>query len=263
MKDRYLKAMPLGIALAATLCAVTAFGHDDKKTNSVRGVFIGDSNTAADTRVGQGLGFVGWLNVMLGYKYVFFNGGCYGATTRDWWLPKRIHAPYSFCYSNSGGSPRLFNVRAAPFLPADFAVIMLGSNDSVGALEDGPTTVAEYGKSLEQMSLAVARRGTPLVILMTPATRLDCIEQAIQQNPWGVDCLARLRGYREEVLRICREHEDEGIVCGPDVQAMTIADVHAYFNPQAWNNFDKTHFTSAGHSLIAFALQATLAAHGL
>jgi hypothetical protein len=98
---------------------------------------------------------------------------------------------------------------------------------------------------------------------MTPAVRLDCVEQAFGGQQAGLDCLDRLAGYRSEVLRICDERGADRIVCGPDVQSMTRDDIWTYYNPQFWNDFDKTHFTNEGHLLIAFALQATLVAHGL
>jgi lysophospholipase L1-like esterase len=229
----------------------------------ITGVFIGDSNTSTDTRTSQGLGYVNWLNVATGFHYRFFNGGCYGATTRDWWLPASTHPPVSFCYGDSYNSPRLFDIRALPYLPSSFAVIMLGSNDAVGALEDNPTSVAEYGNNLEAMALEVIHLGTPLVILMTPPTRLDCVLWALQGQQVGIDCINRLLGYKDEVVRICNEHSGEGIVCGPDVQALTIASPQVYFNPQPWNDNDATHITSAGHIIIANALKDVLIAHGL
>jgi lysophospholipase L1-like esterase len=140
---------------------------------------------------------------------------------------------------------------------------MLGSNDSVGAVEPPdniPTTVEEYGHNIERMAFKTIKLGTPLVVLMTPATRIDCIEQAIQGQQAGIDCLDRLKGYTNEVKRICDISGTDGVVCGPDVQAMSSADPWVFFE---FGSTDKTHFTDAGHLAIASALVEILHDHGV
>jgi lysophospholipase L1-like esterase len=140
---------------------------------------------------------------------------------------------------------------------------MLGSNDSVGVVEppdNTPTTVEEYGENIEGMAFKIIKLGTPLVVLMTPPTRIDCIEQAIHGQEAGIDCLNRLEGYTNEVKRICDISGTDGVVCGPDVQAMSLADPWVFFE---FGSTDKTHFTDAGHAAIANALVETLDHHGI
>jgi lysophospholipase L1-like esterase len=145
-------------------------------------------------------------------------------------------------------------------MPEDFAVIMLGSNDSVGASEppnNEPTPVSEYEVNMRGLVADTIAAGTPKVILMTPPTRIDCVIQAIQGNP---ACVDRLTGYKDAVMEICGESSGDGVICGPDVQALTIADPWVWF---VASSTDVTHFSTTGHILLAEALQETLEENGL
>ncbi len=201
-----------------------------------RVLLIGDSITAGVVSGAGGEAYASVLPALLGDDYEVVNAGCGGASSWDWTLSR----PSALCggYGVLPGS--MYEVMAAPNLPAEIVSIMLGTNDASGFYEPQPVPVAEYRSALEEIVGLVLAEGAEKVILMPPPDHI-----------WGDPTRrTRLIGYRAEILDLCVV--TAGVVCGPDV--FMLLDLARDF--ENWN----LHPNARGHRAIAEALAGTIMA---
>jgi lysophospholipase L1-like esterase len=133
-----------------------------------------------------------------------------------------------------------FQTLAAPYLPAEIATIMLGTNDAIGTFMRRATLVATYASRIRELITKLQEHGVRTVVLMTPPPM--CREARVGA------ARIRLVGYREKILEICESLD--GVVCGPDTYALL--DPHADFDAC------DAHPNASGHAVIARALSETV-----
>jgi lysophospholipase L1-like esterase len=193
-------------------------------------LLIGDSITQGIVSGDEGLPYAAVLAELLGPGYEVINGGCGGSSSLDWTLSQ----PDVICGGVGSLEPGLFEVQALPHLPANVVVVLLGTNDAIGFLEPVPVEVPIYAAAMNEIvwNLLVARARH--VILMTAP-----------DHGWeDPDRVARLAGYRDEILALCASHPR--LVCGPDLHQRLDLDVH--FEP------GDVHPNAEGHATIAAEL---------
>ncbi|MEN8184194.1 MAG: SGNH/GDSL hydrolase family protein [Myxococcota bacterium] len=210
-----------------TLVAVSATGA----TAGPREVLlIGDSITQGMVSGDGGLPYAEVLAELLGPDYDVINAGCGGASSLDWTLSQ----PDVICGGVGILEPGLFEAHAEPHLPSDLAVVLLGTNDASGFFEPIPVEVPSYAAAMNEIVWNLLVAPTRHVILMTAP-----------DHDWeDPDRVARLAGYRDEILALCDSHPR--IACGPDLHQLLDLGVH--FAP------GDVHPNADGHATIATEL---------
>jgi lysophospholipase L1-like esterase len=190
-------------------------------------LLIGDSITWGMVSGEPGPSYAERLGELLGPDFDVINAGCGGASSLDWTLSQ----PDVICGGVGILEPGLFEAHALPHVPSHVAVVLLGTNDAVGFFEPVPVEVATYGASINEIVWNLLTNGVRRVILMTAP-----------DHDWeDPDRVARLAGYRDEILALCADHPR--VVCGPDLYGLL--DLNVHFEP------NDVHPNAAGHARIA------------
>jgi len=205
-------------------------------------LLIGDSITegfvsgpdGVDTECGGGLCYAARLDTLLGERFTVVNAGVGGATTVDW-TGNVPGIPY---IDVDGAATPIFDALAAPNLPTDIVVILLGVNDAIGFFEVAPTTPDAYAANLGKLIGRVTSRGAEKVILATP-TPLFAFDEIIRD---------RLSQYSEAIHALCMMHVD--VVCGPDLLSI--------LTPEDFEGGVDIHPNAHGHERIASALAESI-----
>ncbi len=221
------------IALCASL--LPAYACEQKP---VRVLLVGDSITVGVTSGEAGLSFAQRIEEHFGSEVELVNRACGGASATDWTLSQ----PGTDCGLWGQKPPGLFEALAMPELPADFAILLLGTNDAVGYNEPEPVRAGVYGRSLAEVTQNLLSAGAGKVILIAPPH----VPHVPKPNWRGAE--QRLRNYGRQVRRICSANPR--VVCGPDL--FDLLDVREHFESQ------NLHPNRSGHEVIATALAGTL-----
>jgi lysophospholipase L1-like esterase len=198
-------------------------------------VLLGDSITQGTSSEPIGPSFATLLADSLGAGFDVTTIGCGGASSRDW-------SPTSGS-SVCGGLPdpnlpaNLYPALAAPNLPADLVVIMLGTNDAMGAFEPAPLTSAEYRAAMEQLVTQLLFDGASEVMLATPPPNFVLPSTA-----------PTLFAYAAQIADLCGASGD-AVLCGPDVLSLL-----------QFEDFEtgQIHPNASGHAKIADAMYASI-----
>ena len=196
-----------------------------------RVVLVGDSITAGVSSEPKGPGYAELLAGLLGPEFEVVNVACGGSSTLDW----QPGAPSWLCTDIEHAVP-LYEGRARPALPADVAIILLGTNDLAGALEPAPVEPDAYRDALRTLADALHADGARLVVILSP--------------PFSMRGVVRLAGYRQRIGELCRERPF--LRCGPDLGAL--------LDPIRDFQLNDLHPNASGHAKIAAALAETLRA---
>jgi lysophospholipase L1-like esterase len=188
-------------------------------------LLVGDSITANRAAEPQGPGYGTRLQEQLGPGYEIVDVACSGSSSRDW-RPDAGPAPCP----EAGGTVPLYAARARPALPADVAIILLGTNDLRGAFELAPVEPDAYGENLRALVDTLHADGARALVLLSP--------------PFLSGAVRRLAAYRLVIRALCQERPF--VRCGPDLVALLRADD---FTPPG-----DVHPNGAGHAKIAAAL---------
>lgn len=183
------------------------------------------------------------LTTRLGQGYRVIERGVGGATTLDWAGPA-VGIPYA----EIEGSPvPLLEGLAAEDLAAEIAVILLGTNDATGFVEDAPIPPDEYGRKLELLTRRLLDRGTDHVVLVHPPPQRDA----------PAEVQTRLTAYGLAIERLCQSSPSEpscerpAVVCGPNLLDQ--------LGPEHFEKND-IHPNAAGHRRIAETVADTIEA---
>lgn len=202
---------------------------DDREApDPERVLLIGDSITQGAVSGPPGFPYADVVSTELGGAFEVLNLGCGGASSIDW----RPDTGVTIC---AAGFIDLWTERVLPNLPADFATVLLGTNDSTGFFEPGPVAADDYANAMEAIVDGLHAGGVAEVMLMTPPARCPTAPQAT---------LDLLTAYRLRVFSLCQTKP--GVVCGPDVFQLLdpIADYEAC----------DVHPNAQGHTTLGNAL---------
>jgi lysophospholipase L1-like esterase len=183
------------------------------------------------------------LAARLGQGYRVIERGVGGATTLDWAGPA-VGIPYA---DVEGSLVFLFEGLAAEDLAAEIAVILLGTNDATGFMEDAPIPPDEYGRKLALLTRRLLDRDIDHVVLVSPPAQRGAPAEV--QN--------RLAAYGRAIERLCqpmsREPSGErpAVICGPDLLGL--------LGPEHFEEND-IHPNASGHRRIAEAVAETIEA---
>ena len=231
-----LSGVLLALGLFPQTLSASAAGDD-----RIRVLLIGDSHSATGDKYVSGKedgqsyrSYADQLELELAESHALINIACPGASLLDWTREaKKTPCPPPDDRAFKG----LFRTLAQPELPVPIAVVLLGTNDSIGWYEPTPVPPEAFASGLDQLLAALEANGVETIILMTPP------DQPVFPEDRG-----RLRAYRETILNRCtaREH----VVCGPDL--FTLLDAELDFVA------GDLHPNAAGHSKIATALEQVI-----
>jgi lysophospholipase L1-like esterase len=221
-----LASLVVGLALPVLLC------HGACRWGPTRVLLIGDSITAGMVSEPKGAPWAELLAGALGPDFEVIVAGCGGSTSVQW-LPGAAENGCSRRVGREGSN--LYDAFVAPALPADVAVIALGTNDFLGY---GHTRVElrEYDAALRELVAVLRAGGVRRVVLMKPPPvyhRRRAFERLLAAG-------ARIDGICGSV---------EGAVCGPDLMRLL---------PRSDFERGNVHPNGAGHARIAEALAAQL-----
>jgi lysophospholipase L1-like esterase len=189
--------------------------------------------TGTDCTCDQGLCYAAGLSTYLGSDYQIVNAGVGGSTTADW-ASDAVGIPYVLV----GDTPTpIFEGVAAPNLPADIVLIMLGANDAIGVFEPSPIAPDMYFENLDAMVTRILDLDAGRVVLVRPPPLL-AFDETVQD---------RLRSYGTEIDRLCAFTMN--VVCGPDLTSL--------LTPDDFEG-DDLHPNAAGHDKIAWAVSETI-----
>ena len=207
----------------------------------IRILLIGDSHSATGDKYVSGKeagqsyrSYADQLELELAESHALTNIACPGASLLDWTRnSKRTPCPPPDDRAFKG----LFRTLAQPELPVPIAVVLLGTNDSIGWYEPTPVPPEAFASSLDELLAALEANGAETIVLMTPP-----------DQPVFPEDRVRLVAYRETILNRCtaREH----VVCGPDLFTLLDADLDFVAG--------ELHPNGAGHSKIATALEEVI-----
>ena len=231
-----LSGLLLLLGLFPQTLSASAVGDD-----RIRVLLIGDSHSATGDKYVSGKedgqsyrSYADQLERKLAESHALTNIACPGASLLDWTREaKKTPCPPPDDRAFKG----LFRTLAQPELPVAIAVVLLGTNDSIGWYEPAPVTPEAFASGLDQLLAALESNGAETIVLMTPP------DQPVFPEDRG-----RLRAYRETIRNRCtaRQH----VVCGPDL--FTLLDSEFDFAA------GELHPNGAGHSKIATALEEVI-----
>jgi hypothetical protein len=155
-------------------------------------IFAGGQSKPAAMPVGT------LLTIKLGRRYRVINLACGGSATSAWTPHTRLSCP-----NKIDGPP--FESRVVPVLPADWVVVLLGTNDSGYYHPPRPPQLVE--DNLRAIAEGALSNGAKRVMLVIPPPR--------PPQSLGGERIAALQDYRDRILRLCEE--DREIMCGPDL----------------------------------------------
>lgn len=235
----------VGPLLALVTCPSPAVGIE------VEVLLIGDSITEGFVSGPEGLNrscieercWAARLAARLGERYRVIERGVGGATTLDWAGPA-VGIPYA---DVEGSLAHLFEGLAAGDLAAEFAVILLGTNDATGFMEDAPIPPDEYGGKLALLTRKLLDRETDHVVLVSPPA----------QHGAPVEVQQRLAAYGRAIERLCQplsrssdpSGERPAVICGPNLLDL--------LGPEHFEGTD-IHPNASGHRRIAEAVAETI-----
>lgn len=197
-----------------------------------RVLLVGDSITAGNVSEPKGPPYPELLAASLGKEIAIEVAACSGSTAWDW----RPSADPMSC-AGEWTAPNPYVALAIPGLPADAAVVLLGTNDSAGAWA-AQRTADDYEAALREIVTGLLADGADRVVLMTPPPVYHRLKRYV-----------RLQDLRLRVQAIC--DDVSGVICGPDLYRLLVRED---FEP------GNVHPNAAGHAKIARALGETLGA---
>lgn len=191
-------------------------------------IFVGDSITSQP-------GYVDMLAEALPDALVI-NAGCGSTTSWQWQIEGRPIGRSCARLFPPGLS--LYEHFVAPFLPAERAYVLLGTNDAVAFAFDVPLLAApippdSYGLYVGTLAERLLEDGADSVILLAPPDPLEV----------DADTLARLEAYRARLELLCLHVP--GVFCGPDLSEVLTA---------PGDYVDNLHPSVIGHAKIAAAI---------
>lgn len=190
---------------------------------------VGDSHTAGVVAPPRGPAFPEVLGETLGPDFTVTAAGCPGSTVRDWTRQvKGVDCAVSNAYAEV----------AAPHLPVDIAVILLGTNDSVGFHEPDRVSAEEYAERMEALVSALRRDGVRRILLVGPPAYGDPIHQP--------EANRLLRAYTQALRQLAATRSDTSM--GPALLELLSPEEHL---PGA-------HINGAGHRLLGQTLAVAL-----
>jgi lysophospholipase L1-like esterase len=216
--------------IGALACGVEAPAPDVPR---IRVLLIGDSITAGLVSEPMGPPYAELLQQRLGERFEVLNLGCGGSSSLDW-----TRSRGAVMCGGRPSTPNLYESRVQPQMPAAFATVLLGTNDSQGIREDRRIPTEEYGAALREIATNLLEDGVERVLLLGPPL-----------VPHKVAAMMRLAAYGKAVEVICQE--DPRLVCGPDVRYLLYGEDFETGN---------MHPNGPGHVKIADALAEALLA---
>ena len=224
----------LGTWTRAALFTITVLMARDASTQTLptRILVLGDSIT-------NGLGvsedeyYSALLRDWLGADYEIIEEGC-GLTTSALWSP--FSTERGPCH---GFFWFLYDVYAAPNLPAHVVTLLLGTNDALRLMSPG-----DYEQNVVDIVEALIEDGASSVVLMT-APGLPVYYSLARRQ--------RISQYGQVIRNICSNMDD--VACGPDL--IELLDVNAHFL-QLDSGLRDVHPNAAGHDTIAVHLYNTI-----
>ena len=199
----------------------------------IRVVLVGDSITAGKVSRPKGPPYAELLRQTLGPVFAVVNLGCGGTSSLDW--TRSRGSPWC---EGKLIRPNLYDGRVRPALPAQFATVLLGTNDSRGYKEMHRIPADEYAAALREIATNLLDDGAERVVLLGPPLVVD-----------KVKAMLRVVAYGDAVRAIC--DENPRVLCGPDVRLLLTLDDYAPGN---------VHPNGQGHAKIAAALAEFLLA---
>jgi lysophospholipase L1-like esterase len=184
-------------------------------------VVLGDSHVQGPRSKPRGSSFVEVLREELGWSYEVVAAGCPGSTTHDW----TKDGPSLGC-SVRNAYPEL----GRPHLPAEIVVILLGTNDAVGYLEEQPFTPEVYAQTMQELVRRVQRDGGQRVLLLGPPPNPRAWKRAAR----------RLQEYPKALAALAEQ--EPNVYMGPDLQE--------FINFEEHFGGRKVHMNGVGHRLV-------------
>ncbi len=207
-------------------------------------LMIGDSHATFNVSGPTAAPFSDLLRDMLGDEFLLLNTSR-GGTASVTWNPM-TPCSRTFLAPDCPSSGSWYAQEAQPFASFDWidpmiAVVMLGTNDSLGFMLSQPTNTASYLLNIATLTQALLGDGVAQVMLLTPPP-LPSLGPRFDPGQ------ARLLGYRNLLLDYCRS--TLGVRCGPDV--FTLIDRQGDFSGTS------IHLNAAGHAKLADALHQSI-----
>jgi lysophospholipase L1-like esterase len=199
----------------------------------IRVVLVGDSITAGTVSRPKGPSYAQLLQRQLGPAFEVVNLGCGGSSSLDW-----TRSRGSLYCGGKVTRPSLYDARVRPALPAQFATVLLGTNDSQGFKEARRLPADEYVAALREIATNLLDDGAERVVLLGPPLVVH-----------KVNAMLRLVAYGDAVRAVC--DENPRVLCGPNVRYLLTSDDFARGN---------VHPNGPGHAKIAAALAEFLLA---
>jgi lysophospholipase L1-like esterase len=184
-------------------------------------VVLGDSHVEGPRSKPRGSSFVEVLREELGWSYEVVAAGCPGSTTHDW----TKDGPSLGC-SVRNAYPEL----GRPLLPAEIVVILLGTNDAVGYLEEQPFTPEVYAQTMQELVRRVRRDGGQRVLLLGPPPNPRAWKRAAH----------RLQEYPKALAALAEQ--EPNVYMGPDLQE--------FINFEEHFEGRRVHMNGVGHRLV-------------
>ncbi len=209
------------MAIQALLAAVTTV------------LVLGDSHSLGMVK-GGGPSFFFLLGRELGRDYELRLSACPGSTVLDWTRESPVEARCSMAGA--------YDSLARPNLPADVAIVLLGTNDAAGFGEAAPLSTRRYANAMRELVNALLGDGVRRVVLVPPPP---------SAGPFaGSERRTRLAAYGRALRALA--DEEERISTGPDL--LELIEVGTHLEPGA------VHLNAAGHRLVAERLARELRA---
>jgi lysophospholipase L1-like esterase len=193
-------------------------------------IFAGAQSFPAQQSVGM------LLPLLLGRKYSVINVAC-GASSAGSWSPDSQRV----CHNRYEEPP--FWSRLMPTLPADWVVVMLGTNDSHYWMYP-PRPPADVGADYAAIAHTAIAHGAQRIMLVPPPPR--------PPGTPGGQRLAVLAAYGDEMRALCVAHEQ--IVCGPDL--LELMDAETDFR------HGNVHPNGPGHAKMAQLVADAILSYG-
>jgi lysophospholipase L1-like esterase len=197
-----------------------------------RVLLVGDSITVGRVSEPKAPPYADLLAAALAPDFEVEVAACGGSTASEW-----MPAADSKLCAREWVEPNLYGAFVSPQLPAEFAVVLLGTNDS-GNPHASERMADDYEAALRALVGGLLADGAERIVLMTPPPVHGRMKRYL-----------RLQQLRLRVQAICEDRPE--VICGPDLFALLKAEDFETGN---------AHPNGAGHEKIARALGETLAA---